>query len=400
MPEKSPFHPRTLELCTSLRWKDWAGYYAVASYRECHEMEYYAFRQAAGILDVSPLFKYEVKGPDAGTLLARVMTRDVRKLRVGRVTYTCWCDDAGKLVDDGTVTRLDTQHYRVTSADPSLEWFERHAHGLNVQMEESTQRIGALAIQGPTSRAFLNELVDIDLGKLRFFRAKRATLAGVDVVVSRTGYTGDLGYELWVDAAKALTVYDALLEAAPRHGAIPVGLDALDMVRVEAGFVLNGVDYHNARHCLIESRKSTPYELGLGWTVDLDREPFIGQEALRAEKRAGSGWQFVGLVADWEELEALYEVHNLPPGVSASAWRTSVPIYRDRSGRKQVGYASSGTWSPVLKQYLAMAHVKAPYAAVGTTVQLEVTVEHERKCISAVVTERPFFDPPRKRSNG
>ena len=137
-----------------------------------------------------------------------------------------------------------------------------------------------------------------------------------------------------------------------------------------------------------------------GWTVDLDREPFIGQEALRAEKRAGSGWQFVGLVADWEELEALYEVHNLPPGVSASAWRTSVPIYRDRSGRKQVGYASSGTWSPVLKQNLAMAHVEAAYAAVGTTVQLEVTVEHERKCISAVVTERPFFDPPRKRSNG
>ena len=397
MPEKSPFHPRTSALCESLRYKQWAGYHAVCSYRECHEMEYYAFRHATGILDVSPLFKYEVHGPDAAVFLSRIMTRDITKLRVGRVTYTCWCDERGYVVDDGTVTRLEKTWFRVTSADPSIQWFERHARGYDVQMEESTARIGALAIQGPTSRAFLSELVDFKLEKLKFFRAKKTTIAGKPVVISRTGYTGDLGYELWVDAGDAVEVYDALLEAAPRHGALPVGLDALDMVRVEAGFVMNGVDYFSSRHCLIDSRRSTPYELSLDWTVQLDRAPFVGQEALRRELARGPRWRFVGLDIDWEDIEALYEVHNLPPGVPAEAWRRSVPVYADRGG-KQVGYASSGTWSPLLKKNLAMAHISEPWAERGQELQFEVMVEHERKTVTATVVDKPFFDPPRKRS--
>ena len=396
MPEKSPFHPRTSALCESLRWKDWAGYHAVASYRECHEMEYYAFRDAAGLLDVTPLFKYEVRGPDAAAVLARVMTRDVSKLRVGRVTYTCWCDGAGKVVDDGTVTRLEEDHFRVTSADPSLAWFQRHARGFDVQMEESTQRIAALAIQGPRSRDILSEVVDIDLSKLGFFRAKKARLDGVDVLVSRTGYTGDLGFEVWIDADKACAVYDSIMGVGSRHGLLPVGLDALDMARVEAGFVLNGVDYYSSRHCVIESRKSTPLELGLEWTVHLDREPFIGQAAMKAEAERGPAWRFVGLDINWDELETLWERHHLAPQISGSAWRTAVPVYADAGGRKQVGYASSGTFSPILKKNLAMAHIRAPYGDLGTQLHIEATVEFERKTVPATIVPRPFFDPPRK----
>ncbi|MFT7623283.1 MAG: aminomethyltransferase [Myxococcota bacterium] len=396
MPETTPFHARTAARCISYRWKDWAGYLSVCSYRECHEMEYFALRQAVGVIDVSPLFKYDVRGPDAGRLLSRIMTRDIARLKPGRVAYTCWCDDAGKLVDDGTVTRLEDDWFRVTAADPSMGWFERHTRGLDVRLTDATRHLGVLSIQGPRSRALLDELVDADLTRLRFFRATRTRLAGRDVVVTRTGFTGDLGFELWVDVADAGDIYDLVFEAGQRHGALPVGLDAMDMTRVEAGFVLNGVDFHSARHTIVEARKSTPLELGLDWTVDLERDPFIGQSALQAEAARGPAWQFVGLVADWDQLEGYYEQLNLPPSVPSEAWRTSVPIYIAKSGRKQIGYASSGTWSPTLKQNLAMAHVSSEFAAVGTTVGLEVTVEHTRQVVSAQVVSRPFFDPPRK----
>ncbi len=396
MPEKTPFHDRTSALCTSMRYKDWAGYYAVSSYGTCHEPEYHAFRQACGLLDVSPLYKYEVTGPGARALLSRVMTRDVSKLRKNRVGYTCWCDPQGKLVDDGTVTCLNEQHFRVTAAEPSLVWFERHTRGLDVQIEESTRRFGALALQGPTSRDLLSELVDIDMQKLRFFRAKQAKLNGHPVMVTRTGYTGDLGYEVWVERDEALDVWDAIVGVGHRWGLKPAGLDALDMVRVEAGFVLAGVDYFTSRHCIIDERKSTPLELGLGWTVHLDRAPFVGQKALQREQAEGSAWSFAGLELDWEELEALYEVHNLPPSVPATAWRTPIPVYNNRG--KWIGYASSGTWSPILKKNLAMAHVSAPHGALGEELRMEVTVEHRRCNVTATVVERPFFDPPRKRA--
>lgn len=395
MPEKTPFHERTSALCTSMRYKDWAGYYAVCSYGTCHEPEYYAFRHACGLLDVTPLFKYEVTGPDACALLTRVMTRDVSKLRKNRVAYTCWCDAKGKLVDDGTVTCLGKQHYRVTAAEPSLVWFERHARGLDVTVEESTRRFGALALQGPTSRGLLSEVVDFDLAKLRFFRAKPARLGGHPVTVTRTGYTGDLGYEVWVEREHALDVWDAIVGVGHRWGLRPAGLDALDMVRVEAGFVLAGVDYFTSRHCIIDERKSSPLELGLDWTVHLERAPFVGQKALVRENAEGPKWRFVGLELDWDELEALYEHHNLPPSVPATAWRTPTPVYDSRG--RWIGYGSSGTWSPILKKNLAMAHIRAPHGDLGDELQMEVTVEFRRHKVTATVVDRPFFDPPRKR---
>ena len=390
------FHPRTAPLCTSLLWKEWAGYYAVRSYDSCHEREYYAIRHAAGLIDVSPLFKYEVSGPDAAVFLSRVMVRNIRKLRRGRVTYLCWCDDDGKVVDDGTVSRLSDEHYRVTAAEPSLAWLQRHAHGYRVEIEDSSLRLGALALQGPLSRAILDRLTGGAVAKLRFFRLIETRIDGVPVHVTRTGYTGDLGYEIWVDGEQALIVWDALLAAGAPYRMEPAGLDALDVSRVEAGFIMNGVDYFSANHCLIESRKSSPFEIGLGWTVDLDREPFIGQAALRAERRRGSRWAMVGLVYDWDEYEALFAEFGLPAQVPATAWRSAVPVY-DREGR-QIGQATSGAWSPTLKKNLALATVEAGFAEPGTRIRVEVTAEYVRRPISAVVTRTPFFDPPRKRA--
>lgn len=395
MPLPTPFHPRTSALCESYRWKHWAGYYAVCSYDSCHESEYMAFRHGAGLLDVTPLFKYDLRGPDAAHLLAKVMARDIRRLKPGQVTYCCWCDDQGKVLDDGTVTRLDEQHYRVTAAAPSFQWLDRHARGLRVSIEDSSAKIAALAVQGPRSRDCITAAAGAKLEKLRFFRAEPAKIDGAEVVVSRTGYTGDLGYEIWCANGDALKVYDAVMEAGAPLGLKPAGLDALDVTRIEAGFILLDVDYFSSRDCVIESRKSTPFELDLGWTVNLDRESFIGQRALLREKEEGPKRRLVGLDIDWPELEALFARHGLPPQLAHGAWRTPVPVYSDG---EQVGRASSGAWSPILKRNLALATVDAAYAEPGTELQIEATAEYARHAVTARVVQKPFFDPERKKA--
>jgi len=377
-------------------WKEWAGYYAVRSFDTSHEREYFAIRHAAGLLDVTPLYKYEVYGRDAGAFLARTMVRDVRKLKIGQVSYLCWCDDEGKVVDDGTVSRLEQDYYRVTAAEPTRSWFERHAHGYDLAIEDSSERLGALALQGPRSREILNGVSDRNLDDLRFFTVTRAKIDGVDVHVSRTGYTGDLGFEIWVAREQALRVWDAIMEAGQAHRIQPAGLDALDVTRLEAGFIMNGVDYHSAHHCMIESRKSSPYEIGLGWTVKLNRDPFVGQAALKAEKAREPRWAMVGLQLDWDEYESLFADYGLPPQVPAGAWRDPVPVFD--SGGRQVGRATSGVWSPMLKSNLALASVEAAFRSPGTQLRIEVTVEYERRWVTAVVSKTPFFDPPRKRS--
>ncbi len=394
MPVPSPFHERTAPLCRSLRWKDWAGYAAVCSYDTTHEREYFAFRETAGLLDVSPLFKYEVEGPDAAALLKRMMVRDVGKLAVGRVGYSCWCDDAGKVVDDGTVARLDDDHFRVTAADPTLHWLQAVGRGFRATIEDSSARLAALALQGPTSRAILAAASDADLDALRFFGTTRARIDTLDVWITRTGYTGDLGYEIWVERGGALRLWDALMAAGRPHGIEPAGLDALDVTRIEAGFVLLGVDYYSAPKVVLESRKSSPFELGLGWTVHLDRAPFVGRDALAAEKARGSEWALVGLEVSWEALEALYESYGLPPSLPATARRDGLPVY---SGARQVGKVTSHTWSPLLKKYVALASVLASHAATGRVLEMEHTVEYERRRVPARVVATPFFDPERKR---
>jgi aminomethyltransferase len=394
MPIPSPFHERTAPLCRSYAWKDWAGYCAVSRYDTSHEREYFAFRETAGLLDVSPLFKYEVKGPDAARLLGRMMTRDVSQLKVGRVAYSCWCDDEGFVVDDGTVSRLGEKHFRVTAADPSLHWLEDCGRGMNVELEDSTTRLAALALQGPTSRSVL-VAAGADVGKLKFFGVTETSIGDVPVWVSRTGYTGDLGYEIWMASDQAVPVWDALIRAGEPFGIEPAGLDALDITRIEAGFILLGIDYYSSPKVVLKARKSTPLELGFGWMVDPSRGNFIGREAILAEQKRGAAWHLVGLEVSWEALEALYETFSLPPSLPATARRDGLPVYADDGA--QVGKATSHTWSPILKKYLVIASVERGWEKAGTRLLLEHTVEFERRKVAATVVPTPFFDPERKR---
>lgn len=396
MPIPSPFHPRTSKLCTGLQWKDWSGYHAVCTYGICHEPEYFAFRHAAGLMDVTPLHKYDVTGPDAAAFLSRVMVKNIQKLKLGQVSYCCWCDEYGKLLDDGTVWHLEENTYRVTAAEPNLNWFHRNAHGFDVEIVNTTEQIAAVSLQGPNAREILKQVCDADVDNLKFFWLTKTTIDGHDVIITRTGYTGDLGYELWVDNDGALPLWDALMSAGRTFGIAPTGLNALDVCRVEAGFIMNGVDYYSANHCLIENRKSTPYETGLGWTVNLEREPFIGQGPLQIEKQNGAARQFIGLEVDWEEFEKLHATYGLPPELCTEAWRDPKPLYT--ASGKQIGQATSGAWSPMLKKNLALATVDSEYVEIGRTLRIECTVEFKRHQIKATVAKKPFFDPPRKRS--
>ncbi len=387
---ETPFHPRTSALCVSRAWRRWAGHVVASSYELVHDREYHAIRSSAALLDVSPLYKYLVTGRDAARLLDRVVTRNVAKASVGQVLYTPWCDAEGKVIDDGTVSRLGEQTFRLTSAEPNLRWLHLNATGLDAAIQDVSQSTAALALQGPNARAILQQLTDTDLTGLKYFRVMPCTLRGTPVTVSRTGYTGDLGYEIWVDAARALPLWDALIEAGTPYGITPTGILALDMARVEAGLILLDVDYISAHRALIEGQKSSPFELNLGWTVALDKERFVGRSALVAEAARAPSWRLVGLDVDWVSLERLYADVGLPPRLPTTAWRVSVPVY---AGGAQVGYATSGCWSPLLKQYVALAHVRP-----GTPLAMEVTVEHHRKLAGARVVSTPFYNPERKRA--
>jgi aminomethyltransferase len=391
----TPLHGRTAPLCLSHAWRRWAGYVVASSYDLIHDREYHAIRSSAALLDVSPLYKYLVRGPDAARLLDRIMPRDVAGMKVGQVVYTPWCDAAGKVMDDGTISRLAEQVFRVTSAEPNMRWFHLHAAGLNVTVDDISEAIAAVAVQGPLSRAVLESAAGQDLGALRYFRVTSANIRGVPVTISRTGYTGDLGYEVWVDARQAVPLWDALIDAGTPFGITPAGILALDMARIEAGLILLEVDYVPAHRALIEAQKSSPFELNLGWTVKLDKPHFTGHAALAAEAARGAEWKLVGIDVEWESLERLYAGAGLAPRLPTAAWRTSVPI---SSSGTQVGYATSGCWSPLLKKYIALAHVEAEHSLPGTPVTMEVTVEHRRRQAAARVTPTPFFNPDRKRA--
>jgi aminomethyltransferase len=384
----TPFHERTAALCASHAWRRWAGYVVASSYELSHEREYHAIRGAAALFDISPLYKYRVRGKDAARFLDLVVTRNVQKLQGGQVGYTPWCDAAGKVLDDGTVARLGENEFRVTAAEPNLRWFQDNAAGLDVRIDDVSESLAALALQGPLSRAILAE------GDLKYFRIKESSLGGIPVQVSRTGYTGDLGYEIWCSAEHALALWDALIEAGTPYGIVPAGMLALDVARIEAGLMLIDVDYVPARKALIGSQASSPFELDLAWAVDLGKDRFVGREALAAEAAHGPQWRFVGIEIDWPSLESLYAEAGLATRLPGTAWRMSVPIY---AGSEQAGYATSGGWSPLLKKYIALAHLRAQWAEPGTRLDIEITVEHRRKRAVARVVKKPFLDLARKR---
>ena len=391
----SPFFERTSKLNESQEWRRWAGYLAATSYELTHENEYFAIRTKAALLDISPLKKYIVEGPDAQNLLDRLVTRNIAICKVGQVMYTPWCDEEGKVIDDGTVQRLSENKFRITSAEPNLEWIESNSTGMDVMIKDDSYSTAALALQGPNSRAILNAVSSKSLNSLKFFWMMETTFEDIPVTISRTGYTGDLGYEIWMDPNDALSVWDLLMNKGKTFGITPTGLHALDIARVEAGLILLDVDYISTRHALIESRKSSPYELGLGWSVKLKKKNFIGKARLVEEFENSSEWSFVGIEIEWTGFEKHYRAAGLAPGLPSTAWRTSTPLYNNN---EQVGYATSGTWSPLLKRYIALAHVKSKYAKEGSELMFELKVEHFRKLTKATVVKTPFYDPERKRS--
>ena len=393
MPVGTPFHARTFALCESLSYRDWSGYYTVSSYETHHEHEYNAIRNAAALIDISPLFKYLVAGPDAARLVDRVVTRDIRTMAVGQVFYTPWCDGQGTVIDDGTVARLDELRFRWTAADPNLRWITQNAVGMQVTIDDVSERTAALALQGPMAARVLRACAEADIDGLKYFRVMSGRIGGVPVDISRTGYTGDLGYEIWTPSDQAVVVWDALMAAGGPFEIKPVGMLALDVARVEAGLLLADVDFVGSRKAMISSQRYTPYEMGLGRLVPLEKGPFVGRSALAAERQRGPRRMVVGLEIAWADVEALYDRVGLAPVAPTVASRIPVPVVKN--GR-QVGRATTTAWSPTLKRLLALATIDARYFDTGAPLEFEVTVEGARHFVGATVVHTPFFNPSRK----
>ncbi|PYV94585.1 MAG: hypothetical protein DMG86_22880 [Acidobacteria bacterium] len=374
MPVGTAFHDRTFALCQSLNYREWSGYYTVSVYEVHHDHEYNAIRNAAALIDITPLYKYLIRGKDATKLVNRVITRDINKVAVGQVIYCCWCDEQGKVIDDGTITRLEQSEYRWTAADPSLRWFRQNGLNMDVRVEDISEKVAALALQGPTSGKLLKAAAEAEIANLKYFRMTQGKIAGVLVDISRTGYTGDLGYEIWVSWDDAVKVWDALMDVGKRFDIQAAGMLALDVARIEAGLLLIEVDYNSSKKALIASQKYSPYELGFGKMVHLDKENFVGRSAL---------------------AEARYEKCGLTPAAPTQASRVHVPVYL---GEKQVGKATSTTWSPLLKKMIALASVDTEHSKIDTKLQMEITIEAMRQRVTARVVKMPFFSPARKTS--
>jgi len=394
VPVGTAVHERTFALCQSLNYREWSGFYAVSVYETHHEHEYNAIRNAAGLIDVTPLYKYMITGGDATRFVNRVVARDINTVSINQVIYCCWCDEEGKVIDDGTITRLEENRYRWTAADPNLRWFRQNAIGFDVEIEDITEQVAALALQGPTSGKLLKSSADADIENLKYFRKTSGKIGGVAVDISRTGYTGDLGYEIWMPWQDAVKVWDALMDTGRRFDIHATGMLALDVARIEAGLILADVDYISSKKALIPSQKYSPSEVGLAKLVHYDKQNFIGREALLQEKESGGPKrQLVGLEIDWNDVEAVFDRMGLAPQTPATASRVHVPVYK---GREQIGKATSTTWSPLLKRLIALGSLESQYSQPGTKVHVEMTVEAVRHKVAATVHPLPFFNPPRK----
>ena len=391
----TPFHARTSALMEGNQWRRWAGFSVASAYELVPDREMLAIRNACALIDISPLFKYHVRGPDAGAFLDRLVTRDLSKMTEGQMMYTPWCDSRGKVVDDGTIARLPEGLYRLTAAESNLRWLQDNAPGFDVSIEDVSDEIAALALQGPRSRALLEALSGADLSGVGYHRFTHIDVLGQPTTVSRTGYTGDLGYEIWLPRERALDVWDAITAAGKAHGLQPAGIWAMDVCRIEAGLIMLDVDYTPAPKAFTDAQASSPYEIGLGWAVHLQKPRFVGKRALRAEKERGSSFTLVGLEIDHLAFARAHAELGLPTPFPFIPWRATTPILR---GDEQVGYATCGTWSPTLKRYIALAQVAPSAAHTGTSLTIDLTVDRGRRPFQAKVTPLPFFNPARKRA--
>jgi aminomethyltransferase len=376
----SPFHDRLAPLNETNRWEGWAGFTTASVFSTVDE-EYVTTRQHATVYDTSPLRKYRVSGPDAERLVDRLITRSAARIRVGQVAYASWCDDDGKLIEDGTVFRLAEDVFQINAQEPQLRWFQDTGHGLDARVEETTETMASLAIQGPMSREILLRAGIVEAGDLRYFRLAHGTFDGAPLLITRTGFTGDLGFELWVGAERALALIDRLFAAAAPRRLLPLGSAALNLLRLEAGHVMVNAEYRAANLVLRPGHRRSPFELGLEWTVDLGKDHFTGRRALAAEQaRGGPPRRLVGL-----------DIAGRKPGQDAFVY----------DGKREVGLVSTAAWSPILKKNIALASVEAPLAGLGTGLEVEIwhrkEMIFERALVPCTVVSRPFYDPPRKR---
>jgi aminomethyltransferase len=393
----TPFHERTSAANVSGLWEHWSGYLVAQKYQLSEKFEYFAIRNAAGLFDSSPLYKYRIAGPDAERFLAGVLIRDVRQCEPGHAQYTAWCDDRGFIVEDGVVLRLESDEFLLTAAEPNLAYFEGLVGRLDVTIEDVSDAWGVLAVQGPRSRDILATLTPL-VTDLPYFGVARTTIGKVPVLVSRTGFTGDLGFELWVPAANAVKVWDAVWAASRGQGVIPFGLTALYMARIEAGLVLLDVDFHSSRFAWTDADRTTPIELGLGWMIrdiKTDDREFIGRDAIQRELAGKtSRWKLSGLVVDWREYDRIYDEAGLIPPKDHTPIQDEYYIYDDELN--QLGYATSQMYSPMLQRHIALARVPLDRSAPGSRVKLEMAVNHRYEYFDAYVARTPLFNPQRR----
>ncbi len=394
----TPFHERTSALNETGLWSHWSGRLAAEKYQLSEKAEYVSLRNAAGLFDVSPLYKYRFAGRGAERFLAGVMARDPRPLRPGDAHYALWCDDRGFLIEDGVLMRHAADEFTLTAAEPNLAYFADLAGPRDdVRIEDVSDEWAVLAVQGPRSRALLSSL-DPAVGRLAYFGHCPARIGGHDVRVSRTGYTGDLGFEVWCRAGDALGVWDAVWAASRGHGVVPFGLRALSMARIEAGLLLLDVDFANSRFAWTDADRATPLELGLGWAlrdVPATDRAFIGRDALRREMAEGtSRFRTTGIVVDWADWNRHHEEAGLLPVFDHVPVEDEQYLY-DEAGR-QIGYATSFLYSPVLQRHVGIARVPSALAAPGNRVRLEYPISHRYVHLAASTARLPHYNPQRK----
>jgi len=379
---RSPFYSRIAALDTVNEWHEWKGY-SSANALYCDEMEYFAIRNATAVFDLTPMTKYRISGPDALAYIDRLVTRDMRKIKPGRVAYAVWCDDRGQVIDDGTIFHLKEGEYRLCSQERHFAWLQAAAIGFDVSIVLETDDIAALAVQGPTSFSVLSKMGLGDLGELKPFGLMHFDFDGADLMVSRTGYTGDLGYELWIQADKAELLWDALFEAGKLHGIRAIGTNALELARIEAGYLAAYEDFLPADATVRAGRTRSPLELGMNWLVDFKKPNFNGRRALAEEKRRGSKWRLVKLDIDGNKA-----AHH------------SYIFAKEKGNKKEIGFVTSAAWSPVCKQNIAIGTVRMPHGEVGSTVWVEIYYQREmhwsRAMAKATVVDKPFWFPPRR----
>ena len=405
MPLVTPFHSRLEEINQTGIWKNWSGYLVAPQYQYSLNSEYYSVRNSVSLLDTSPLFKYSFSGPDAKVLLERILVRDIGLCEVGRAQYTCWCDDRGFVLQDGVVMQASPGEYWLTAAESTLRYFRNVAREmglLEVDIEDISSGFGILSLQGPEAFNVIHELSGIPR-TLNYFGVIQTNILGCDVTVSRTGYTGDLGFEVWVRSGDALQVWDALVSAGRDYNITPIGTTALKMARVEAGLLLMGTDFFTSRAAWVDAQRETPNELGWGWMLkglEEDGRDFIGRGALEEElEMQTSRWKTVGITVDWHQYESTYtEAGILPPHHEVYS-ESTMSIYR--KGEKEwdyAGYASSFLVSSLLKKPIGIAKLPLDLTSIGTEVDLEIPVIRQPKNVLARVDMMPFFNPPRKKA--